>query len=1064
MAKKEYEYCQYSSLDENMICFDRIPAGIAELKYTGDKLLVEMANKSFYKIAVCGNNGFCDLYERDYFRIITEEDRARVKKIIDNAVCKNNGDFCFEYRVRLKNKAILWKKTEARKIRDDFDGTVFMCSFTDITKEKNIQAELEKEKDSFYTMAALSNTKFFEYDMKSDTLSDITGGKINRFLKNFTRKIYSYDVFVNDDEDFYEKIIKSFKSGEKEIYLEMKVNCFGKTEWHGLWGKTVFDEKGSPIRIVGKTQNIDYEKRREIFISNSRHIDNLTGIYTGEYAKKLISQRFIEAYKYSHAVIVFDVDDFSRLNIQLGVNLCDQVLSNIGNDIQNILDDKDIIGRISGDGFIIYIDKVASEKWLEIMLEKINNIITSAYSGEIHKNCIRGSIGTAISKEGDTDFEKTFEKADYALYAAKSMGKNKFYIFSEKDLTPFFNKSRKVFTFNEKFIYKREVYAERQFNYEIAEFAFDVMESTQDVDSAVNILLDKVGRYFDLNNIVIRETDKNEDSYYVSYQWSADEFELADNSLISPMETEKILLQGAHNDIFVYSEYPGFERGMKFKEYINPDTKSEIQFIFKNNECIGGYISFEDRNERIWSQNEIRALKMIGKIISSYLLKMRAFREAEKTVEHLTMYDSVTGVMKYDIFKKKIKNVFKEKYYKEYALVYSDISNFKYINERYGYKCGDEILRSYVLDMDDEKYSLFIKGRIFSDNFIFLIGFDDKITKDNIDSHINSYNKWFAEEEEKKFSEIKINISTGIYIIEKCPDVINNGFINKIIDYANIARKYGKNVLSQKAVFFDSEMETKIKKQVEILTSMEKALINDEFIVVFQPKVALDGSNKIVGAEALVRWIRDDGKVVSPIEFIPLFEKNGFVVNVDFCVYEQVCRFLKQRIQENKRVVPVSVNVSRVHLDKDDFIGKVEQLVSKYDIPRELLEFELTENVFLENSDKAIKIMTELRKLNFKVSMDDFGSGYSSLNLLKKLPVDILKMDKGFLDTDEIKGNDGVVIKSIIDMAKKMRITVLCEGVETQKQVTFLQDAGCDLAQGYYFSKPVKVEEFREML
>ena len=185
---------------------------------------------------------------------------------------------------------------------------------------------------------------------------------------------------------------------------------------------------------------------------------------------------------------------------------------------------------------------------------------------------------------------------------------------------------------------------------------------------------------------------------------------------------------------------------------------------------------------------------------------------------------------------------------------------------------------------------------------------------------------------------------------------------------------------------------------------------------------------------------------------------------MDFCVYEQVCRFLKQRIQENKRVVPVSLNVSRVHLDKDDFIGKVEQLVSKYDIPRELLEFELTENVFLENSDKAIKIMTELRKLNFKVSMDDFGSGYSSLNLLKKLPVDILKMDKGFLDTDEIKGNDGVVIKSIIDMAKKMRITVLCEGVETQKQVTFLQDAGCDLAQGYYFSKPVKVEEFREML
>ena len=255
-----------------------------------------------------------------------------------------------------------------------------------------------------------------------------------------------------------------------------------------------------------------------------------------------------------------------------------------------------------------------------------------------------------------------------------------------------------------------------------------------------------------------------------------------------------------------------------------------------------------------------------------------------------------------------------------------------------------------------------------------------------------------------------------------------------------------------------------MRKQVEILTSMEKALLNHEFVIFLQPKVELKGKNNIVGAEALVRWIKSDGKIIPPMDFIPIFEKNGFVVNVDFCVYEQVCEFLSQRIKEGKKVVPVSVNVSRVHLEKEDFVERIDNLVTKYNIPRHLLEFELTENILFENADKAISVMNRLREMNFTVSMDDFGSGYSSLNLLKKLPVDVLKMDRGFLDNEEVKGNDEIVIKSIIEMAKKMQITVLCEGVETEKQAKFLQNAGCDLAQGYYFSRPVKVDEFKEML
>jgi len=1065
MEKNFFGHCDCENYGKKVICSDSIPIGIVELKYTGEELLIQDANDSFYVTAGCVDEDFFKHYGNNYRGIIVDEDWEKFKKQVDSVINGECKTFCCEYRVRSKTGEIFWRKINAVKNAEDSEGVMLLCALTDITDVKMVQSELEKEKESVYTIASLSNTKFFEYSFYNDTLYDITGGKINRFLENFSVRIYDYDVFLNDDENYTNKIVKLLRSGEKKLYTEFKIKQLGREEWYGLWGKTVFDKDGKPLRVIGKTQNINYEKRNEAFFSDVKHIDNLTGIYMAEYAKKLMGRMFTESSEKSHAVIVLDIDNFAEINSNLGEDLCDQVLSSVSRSIKNILQKNDIMGRLGGDEFIIFIDDVPSEKWLRAVIEKINLIVKSIYLGERYGNCIKGSIGAVISKTGDTDFERNFEKADYALYIAKSIGKNKSYVFSEKDNEPFLNRARKASSSNEKFTYQKEIYAEREFNYEIAEFAFDVMESTQDVDSAVNILLDKVGIYFNLSRIVIRELDNNREKYAVSYQWFREPLSPIGNFIdVFDENIKRLMSDNESGDAFEYSEYPGFERGSEYKRCVEGDSKAEIRFRIRKDGCFSGYISFDDDSVRIWGQNEIRALKMISKIISAYLLKMRAFKEAEETVERLTRYDSVTGVMRYENFKKEVEEILKNDPNGDYAIVYSDIRNFKYINERYGYKQGDGILKDFVSNMNTDKFSMIITGRVFSDNFVSLIKLDDKITKNNINQYVDSYNRCFASDKENELSEIKIDVVSGIYIIEKNFLKIDKEYVNRVIDKANTAREFGKGIHLGKSVFFDRDMDDRIRKQTEILTSMERALLNNEFVIVLQPKVELKGKHKIVGAEALVRWIRDDGRVIPPMDFIPLFEQNGFVVNVDFCVYEQVCEFLSKRISEGKRVVPVSVNVSRVHLENDEFMDKIESLISRYQIPRNLLEFELTENVFLENSDKAIQVMNKLKKMQFKVSMDDFGSGFSSLNLLKKLPVDILKMDKGFLDTDEIKGNDEVVIKSIIDMAKKMSITVLCEGVETQKQAMFLQDAGCDLAQGYYFSRPVMVEEFNEML
>jgi EAL domain-containing protein (putative c-di-GMP-specific phosphodiesterase class I) len=259
-------------------------------------------------------------------------------------------------------------------------------------------------------------------------------------------------------------------------------------------------------------------------------------------------------------------------------------------------------------------------------------------------------------------------------------------------------------------------------------------------------------------------------------------------------------------------------------------------------------------------------------------------------------------------------------------------------------------------------------------------------------------------------------------------------------------------------------MGEKLLKEVSYVNDMENALANREFVVYLQPKIDLK-NHIITGAEALIRWIKPDGTMIFPNDFIPVFEKNKTITVLDYFVYEEVCKYLADRIKNKERLVCISMNVSRIHLFSiDKLVGYIKDLLKKYEIPPYLLEFELTETVFTDRVDDTVELMSRLRELGVKVPMDDFGSGYSSLNVLTKLPLDVLKLDKEFLKDFETDSDGKIIIPSIIDMAKKLKLSVVCEGVETKQQVEFLRQVDCDLVQGYYYSRPVPKTVFTQML
>lgn len=286
--------------------------------------------------------------------------------------------------------------------------------------------------------------------------------------------------------------------------------------------------------------------------------------------------------------------------------------------------------------------------------------------------------------------------------------------------------------------------------------------------------------------------------------------------------------------------------------------------------------------------------------------------------------------------------------------------------------------------------------------------------------------------------------------------------MNVAVDHCKIAKKTIKGLHSSAVAFYDAKLRDKTLREKDFESVMPKALEKHEFMCYIQPKFGAK-SRHIEGGEALIRWRSSEFGFVYPDEFIPLSEKNGFVVELDFFILEEVCKAMRRWLDMGLTPVVVSVNQSRMHLSHDDYIWRLREIVDKYAIPYEYIELELTETVFTENTDLLLQIMQKLHDIGFKISIDDFGSGYSSLNMLKDIPADVVKIDREFFNGTVHSDKGRAVIMTVVDLAKKLKMHVISEGVETLDQVEFLDKINCDLIQGYYFAKPMPINEFEDM-
>lgn len=393
-----------------------------------------------------------------------------------------------------------------------------------------------------------------------------------------------------------------------------------------------------------------------------------------------------------------------------------------------------------------------------------------------------------------------------------------------------------------------------------------------------------------------------------------------------------------------------------------------------------------------------------------------------------------------------------------WAVIVFDIDKFKFINNRLGYEEGNRMLERLYKTVSDHLEPYEVYARISDDNFACTV-------KNGSDSELeNRLNNIFAEFDRRNslFVSYPVLFSAGVCRLGQCADRYDMVDFNVAIDRCNIAKKTIKGRHSNAIAFYDGKMHDNALREKDYENVMPTALKEHEFMCYIQPKYGTK-SQHIEGGEALIRWNSKEFGFVFPDQFIPIAEKNGFVVELDFFILEEVCKAMRRWIDKGLTPVVISVNQSRLHLNNDDYIWRLREIVDKYGIPYEYIELELTESVFTENADLMLKIMQKLHEIGFKLSIDDFGSGYSSLNMLKDIPADVVKIDREFFNGTVNSQKGRAVISTVVDLAKNLDMQVISEGVETVEQVNFLQDIECHMVQGYYFAKPMPIKEFEEL-
>lgn len=448
----------------------------------------------------------------------------------------------------------------------------------------------------------------------------------------------------------------------------------------------------------------------------------------------------------------------------------------------------------------------------------------------------------------------------------------------------------------------------------------------------------------------------------------------------------------------------------------------------------------------VWEKKEHSQWEVI--YIHQSILDKKIQQETYLNIDNMTNINSLEG------FVKSVQKILNEKTTQRYAMIKFGIRDFRYINQRHGYKTGDRILKNIaknLLETCDQDETC---GRIEKDTFAMLYKYKSKT---QIAKRMESVRLRLLDDNILFDLGMDVNFIAGIYIVPKN----STEHVKDMLDKALLAmQNLGHHLQESHYLYYEKWMMEKQYLNRQIIEDAPAAIENEEFQLYIQPQFDVK-TGKPVAGEALCRWEKN-GNLILPHDFIPLFEDYGFILSFDFYMLKKLCQKIKSWIDQGSSITPISINQSRLHIENKNYIKDFCKIVDAYEIPHRYIAFELTESAFIEQNEKMILLAKELHEKGFQLAIDDFGTGFASLNLLSIISADILKVDKSLVDSMQTK-RGRAVLQKVIELAHQMEMDVICEGVEQMEQFELLKELGCDMIQGFLLGKPIPASEFEKI-
>lgn len=783
----------------------------------------------------------------------------------------------------------------------------------------------------------------------------------------------------------------------------------------------------------------------------SGEIDLLTGVYTRQAAEERIRKLIQKDSGCSYHLALLRLWNMNEFIEEYGTAFVMAMIQNYAVILRKYYSnhgDEAVIGRVQKDAFMVFLrcsDAKAVERQAAIVYDRLK----SSYFGRSRDIHPQLTLAFCHEEAGMCDLSAALRHVGSALECGRASGKS--VVFYEPSMTDEYEPYELLQSDT-----KLEGENLAHYDMEFISFAVSLMSNSRNLDSGVDMLLLRIGHRFDFDEALVSEFE-GDGLVRMTNKWTREQGVLEElDDLVSMDEWDGFVSGFDENGINFVPDITKHSFSDRDREFF--EEKKIMGFfnilLYSNDRPIG-YLSCSCRDRRReWSEETKNSLIQLGRLMASFVSLRRQRKMERKRIEYLSR-DELTGVYLYKAFKRKVKKLLGEfDETKVYAVTYSDISNFSLLNETFGFEEGNHALREFSHRMLTGNEANVFVCRLEGDRFV---SFSYREDRDEIVDRVRKVNTEFAAYLAERYPQSDFHISTGIYFVES-PDMP----LNTMVDAANHARK---NVRRQHhdsiGIYTNALWERRNQIQV-VIGSIHDAIRSGEIEAFLQPKFSMS-ARTVIGAEALVRWRKNDGTYRYPDQFIPILEESGFIVDVDMCVYEQVLRVLAGWQRQGRPMIPISVNFSRVHFRNSDAYKKIIRMAKQYGVDPKYIEVEITESIFSSDRANLYDQMSKLRENGFKIDIDDFGTGYSSLNMLLFAPVDNVKVDKSFIDHYGTKDEKEYInqIGNLILSAKKK---IIFEGVETEEQVLLLTGYGYDWAQGYLFSKPVPVQEFEMLL